>query len=203
MRHVRHLVLALPLVFAACADAVSPTGLAPRESAPGRPDAAISDATYEGGTKGFYFLAPLVAQPKFSGQFDAAQQVSVYVCALGGSVSEQPGDACLDGEGKLVSPTVVDVRGQHYHANWNMDTGEFPAGTYYRIRVVDNASRGVFGFADVYLAGTGKEFRAIDQSSFVPLLDGRTLPVKFRLEQGAVAGGGGDTPPLCPTCEEF
>jgi len=36
-----------------------------------RPEFAISDAVHEGGTPGFYFLPPMVAQPAFSGPFDA------------------------------------------------------------------------------------------------------------------------------------
>jgi hypothetical protein len=203
MRHVRRLAIAAPFLIAACSDA-SPTGIASRQPAPSRPSAAISDAVHNGGTAGFYFLAPLVAQPKFSGTFDPHRQVSVYVCSLGGSVRAAPEPSCTGGE--RVSPVEVNVNGQHYHANWNMDLAEFPAGSYYRIRVVDNATGGEYAYADVYLAGTGREFRSIDQSSFVPLLDGRTLPIKFRMEEGVTPGGSGgaDGPPpvecLPPSC---
>ena len=201
MRQIRRFLLVAPLAVAACAEA--PTSLSSRSEAPGRPNAAISDAAHGGGTPGFYFLAPLVAQPKFSGEFNPNYQVAVYVCSLGGSVTQAPADSCAGGT--RVSPVEVNVNGQHYHANWNMDLAEFPAGQYYRIRVVENGSEREWAFADVYLAGTGKEFRAIDQSSYVPLLDGRTLPIKFRMETGATPGGGngggGDPgeclPPVC------
>jgi len=203
MRHVRRFLLAAPFAVAACADA-SPTGIASRDLAPGRPNASISDAVHNDGTAGFYFLAPLVAQPKFSGEFDGSQQVSIYVCSLGGSTTAAPAESCTGGE--RVSPVEVNVNGQHYHANWQTDAAAFPAGSFYRIRVVDNASGGEWAYADVYLAGTGKEFKSIDQGAYVPLLDGRTLPIKFRLERGAMPGagtGGGDPGGDCPDCEIF
>src|SRR6266513_5880650 len=53
------------LIVGACASGDRAT--APR---PG-PEFAISDAVHEGGTPGFYFLSPMVAQPTFSGTFDA------------------------------------------------------------------------------------------------------------------------------------
>src|SRR6267378_184445 len=53
------------LMVGACASADRPT--APR---PG-PEFAISDGVHEGGTLGFYFLPPVVAQPTFGGTFDA------------------------------------------------------------------------------------------------------------------------------------
>src|SRR5256886_13113210 len=53
------------LIVEACASGDRPT--APR---PG-PEFAISDGVHEGGTPGFYFLSPMVAQPTFSGTFDA------------------------------------------------------------------------------------------------------------------------------------
>src|SRR5256885_3769591 len=53
------------LIVEACASGDRPT--APRT----RPEFAISDAVHEGGTSGFFFLPPMVAQPAFSGTFDA------------------------------------------------------------------------------------------------------------------------------------
>src|SRR2546426_654573 len=53
------------LIVEACASGDRPT--APR---PG-PEFAISDGVHEGGTPGFSSLPPMVAQPPFSGPFDA------------------------------------------------------------------------------------------------------------------------------------
>jgi hypothetical protein len=91
----------------------------------------------------------------------------------------------------------VDVHGQHYHTNWR--TESFTAGKYYRVIVQEGtpgAIGGTWGYADVFLGATGKDFREVNKAEFAPLLDGRTLPIKFRIEQGAQPGqgGGGDVP---------
>lgn len=93
------------------------------------------------------------------------------------------------------------MNGNHYQVNWQPDSIDFPPGNYYRIRVIDNHTGVEWGHADVYLGNTGKEFRGIDATEFVPLLDGRTIPIKFRIDQGATippssggTGGGGGVP---------
>src|SRR5437879_5607381 len=57
-------LLPATLLVTACAFNDRPT------APPSGPDFAISDAVHEGGTPGFYFLPPMVAQPTFSGAFD-------------------------------------------------------------------------------------------------------------------------------------
>ena len=57
-------LLPATLFFIACSSSDRPT--APRSG----PEYAISDAVHEGGTPGFYFLPPMVAQPAFGGTFD-------------------------------------------------------------------------------------------------------------------------------------
>jgi hypothetical protein len=54
------------LIVNACTSSDRPT--APNVA----PEFAISDAVHEGGTPGFYFLPPMLAQPAFSGSFDGA-----------------------------------------------------------------------------------------------------------------------------------
>jgi hypothetical protein len=194
MRNARHLVSIASLALAACSDGTIPTApraAAPRPSAPTRPSASISDAV-TGGTTGFYFLAPLVAQPQFSGTFDGTKQVVVLACSLGGSATVAPATSCT-GALSYALP-AVDVKNQTYSANLQTDRKKFPAGQYYRLKVVSYL--GVeWGHVDLFLAANGSEFRNINQTQFVPLVDGRAIPVKFRIEQGAVPGGttGGTT----------
>jgi hypothetical protein len=152
---------------------------------------SISDAAHDGNA-GFYFLAPLVAQPSQTGTFDATRSVSVTVCPLG----VRPAATCT-GAAARVSPVEVDVNGNHYQANWKTDDVAFPSDAYYRVSVIDNATGYEFGHVDVFLGSTGRGFHSIDQSEFTPLLDGRTVPVKFRLDAGARP-----TTPVdaCPGC---
>src|SRR5947209_7969667 len=61
--------LSARLILAAVVAACSSTD---RATAPlTKLEFAISDAVHEGGTPGFFFLPPMVAQPTFSGTFDA------------------------------------------------------------------------------------------------------------------------------------
>ncbi len=178
------------IALAACADSTSPTEAPMR--APSKPTMSISDAAH-GGNPGFYFLAPLVAQPPKTGTFDATRSVSVTVCPLG----VRPAATCT-GSAVRVSPVEVDVNGNHYQANWKTDDAAFPSDAYYRVSVIENATGYEFGHVDVFLGSTGRGFHSIDQSEFTPLLDGRTVPVKFRLDAGARP----TMPPAddCPGC---
>ena len=68
--------------FAACSsDSRNPLGL---ESIATSPAPAIADAP-NGGREGFYFLQPIVANPKVSGPFDATLIPRVRICALDAS----------------------------------------------------------------------------------------------------------------------
>ena len=194
MRNARHLFSIASLAsLAACSDGALPT--APRAAAPSRPLASITD-TPHGGSTGFYFLAPLVAQPKFSGAFDGSRSVTVLVCALGGSATSAPAESCTGG---VPLSVAVNAQGQHYHTNWKVDGRVFPSGTYYRLRVVDAANHGTeWAHADVYV---GKAPAGLDLNSYVPVSSG-TVPLKFRIEVGAQPGGGtggigGSDVPFC------
>ncbi len=187
MRRTLHQITALAAIaLAACADSSSLSGPAGMMDSPPAPSRSISDAAHNGGTAGFYFLQPLVAQPVDTGVFDPKRAVSVTVCRLG----TQPTESCMEPAVPISAP-VVDVNGNHYQSNWQTDALGFPADQYYRVSVVDNVTHAAYGHVDVFLGSTGRGFHRIDQSEFTPLLDGRTVPVKFRIDVGAAAPGGG------------
>ena len=75
--------LAPVVIFAAAVactgESRNPAGLASPE-----PIASIADAT-SGGREGFYFLQPIVANPKVTGPFDATLVPRARVCALDAS----------------------------------------------------------------------------------------------------------------------
>lgn len=174
--------------LAGCADSSGLAGPA-NMGAPPRPSASILDAAH-GGTAGFYFLPPLVAQPTDTGVFDATRAVAVTVCPLG----SQPAETCM-GTSVTVSGPAVVVDGNHYQYNWQTDdTTSFPANLYYRVSVVDSATGGAYGHVDVFLGSSGSGFHSIDQTEFTPLLDGRTVPVKFRIDSGAQVPAPSGTP---------
>lgn len=181
MRRTLHQITALSAIaLSACSDTSRLAGPGDLTSAP-RPSASISDAAHQG-ISGFYFLPPLVAEPHDTGVFDPNRAVTVTVCPLGNPAA----DTCV-GAAVTVSPPQVDVNGNHYQVNWQTDVAAFPADQYYRISVVDNQTHGTWGHVDVFLGSTGKGFHSIDQTEFTPLLDGRTVPIKFRIDGGAQA----------------
>lgn len=180
MRRTFEFCIALStVVLAGCADSSGLSGPS-NMGAPPRPSLSISDAAHNGGTSGFYFLPPLVAEPKDTGVLDPNRSVIVTVCPLGNPAA----DRCV-GKPVTVSGSKVDVNGNHYQYNWQTNETAFPADLYYRVSVVDNVTGGIYGHVDVFLGSSGKGFHSIDQTEFTPLQDGRTVPVKFRIDSGA------------------
>lgn len=164
------------------------------------PSTEIVDAAHGATGSGFYFLPPLVPDPggEAAGEFDATLAPVVEICALGGEgcVADQPDAFPIrytmeTGPG---SETIrVDEDAEQYVVNWH--AGDFaldPAVTY-RIRVLVAGTE--LGHADVDVVSSGGQLKNVNTEEYVPLKDGRTLPIKFRINQGAVyvVGTGGGT----------
>jgi hypothetical protein len=182
LRFNRLLCTAAVLAFAACSGD-SPSPVAPGEA----PTREILDAARSPLVQGFYWLQPLVKQPAFSGTFDPNVSPTVKVCELAGP----PPSTCTANVvaqftktagtgGQLVT---VNTGGQNYQANWHTDLSNLDAAKFYRISVFVGATE--LGHADVDPVNSGKELKNVDTDELIPLLDGRTLPIKFRIETGA------------------
>jgi hypothetical protein len=177
LRLKRAATLAAVLFAAACtADSISPT-------APTAPRKTISDAAHSGVVPGFYFLPPMVPQPTYSGTFDAALQPRVEVCELVGTTCGTTIATFTFGTGS--SNVRVDAAGQFYIVNWKTSDFNLDPAKNYRISVFQGAFR--LGYADVDVVGTAKDLKNVDTNQFIPLLDDRTLPIKFRVETGIPA----------------
>src|SRR2546428_11756127 len=125
------------LIVEACASGDRPT--APR---PG-PEFAISDGVHEGGTPGFYFLSPMVAQPTFSGSFDAditTLNPQIAIC----DITNGPDNNCGGAGGTSAvivftttsTPAItVDLTTPQYQVNWVTRGAGFVAGQTYRVHV--------------------------------------------------------------------
>ncbi|MEW5928320.1 MAG: cadherin-like domain-containing protein [Gemmatimonadota bacterium] len=182
LRLNRLLCTAAVVATAACSgDSRSP--VAPADA----PSREILDAARSTLVQGFYWLPPLVPQPVFSGTFDPTVSPTVQVCELAGP----PPSTCTStvvaeftktsGTGGQV--VTVSTSGGYYQANWHTDLSNLDPAKYYRISVFVNGTE--FGHADVDPVNTGKELKNVDTDELIPLLDGRTLPIKFRIETGA------------------
>src|SRR5207237_1808344 len=83
------------------------------------------------------------------------------------------------------SATVrVDPENEQYVVNWH--TGQFgldPAKTY-RIRVLFGSTE--LGHADVDVVNNGRARDSVNTAEFVPVVNGQTLAITFRIEDGAI-----------------
>lgn len=73
---------------------------------------------------------------------------------------------------------------EHYIVNWHTDEFDLDAAKPYRIRVLVAGTE--LGHADIDVVSSGKDVRNVDTDEYIPLVDGQTLPIKFRIEEGAV-----------------
>jgi hypothetical protein len=164
----------------------------------------IQDANNNGGNPHFDWLPPMVSQPPgFSGTFDASLSPVVEIRQLAGAVacSDQVIATFTTTTGPGSETVRVDPTGQ-YVVNWH--TGDFTLNSActYRIRFL--VAGLTLGLADVDLVDTGGQLKRVDTDEFVPLLDDRTLPIKARVEQGALffAATGDDACRLGRDCGE-
>ena len=164
MRHSLVVAIAGTALLAACSEQ-SPVELA---GVP-EPEFAISDGA-SGGNEHFYFLPPMVKSPSYSGTFDPTLSPVVVI---------SQGETVL---GELEAQ--LDEDNEQYHANWHTDDFGLSPDLMYRLSIqVDGYE---VGFADIDMVENGSGLRNVQTDEYLGLVDGRTLPVKFRLEEGAI-----------------
>src|SRR2546426_1034637 len=186
----RWLVATSLLAVAACSSDRNPT--APRN----RPEFAISDGAHQGGTPGFFFLPPLVAQPATGGAFDADiaalnPQVAICDITLGpdvdcGGSSEGATPAIVLYTTTSTPAITVAPTAAAYSVNWDTKLEGFVTDHTYRAHVAagGNGARRELGFADVVLTTTPGQVKDLATGDLISLNDGRTLPIRFRIESG-------------------
>src|SRR6266571_6661154 len=133
----------------------------------------------------FFFLPPTAASPSPTGTFNPRLSPVVQICSQ--SVTPCPADqvhavfTTTSGPG---SETVrLDATNQQYIVNWDTDPTTEPVGAGFRIAVL--VRQEVLGFADVIMAAPGVMENAATTTD-IALLDNRTLPIKFLVEDGAL-----------------
>jgi hypothetical protein len=173
MKPTAVLALAVPL-FVACRDQQSVTAIHQG------PSADFQDGRVAGGNPHFFLLPPLVSQPAFSGVFNPRIQPVVDICLLNDALT----DCAVPGQHITPGPVVIDAPEQ-YHVNW--DTGQPPidVNKFYRIQVFGSAGGLRLGFADMDPVANGSQLKNVNTGEFIGLVNGRTLPIRFRIENGA------------------
>lgn len=147
------------------------------------PSYLISDAVHSGGKPHFYFLPPMVPNPSVAGVFDESLSPEVAIC-------EWTANACGAELARFTMTSgpgseTIRVGDGHYIVNWHTDRFDLSAATTYRIRVTVGPWE--LGFADVDVVASARELRNVNTGEYIPLVDGRTLPIKFRIERGFLA----------------
>lgn len=162
-------------------------------NSPGGPSFVILDGAHPSGNPDFFFLPPMVPNPSGDANFDAGGfnpnlEPGVTICALNAAEeSEVPGASCSTEPppiefvfGSGANPVEVTTAGQHYRVNWKV-----PNTTTVFFRITVHVGVEVLGFADIK-TGTGGQIKNVDTGELIPLKDGQTLPIMFRIEQFAL-----------------
>jgi hypothetical protein len=190
----------LVLVAAGCDDVRNPAA-PPAEL----PSARISDGRFVGGNDDFFFLPPVMPDPRGTANYDAAGfnprlGPTVSVCRLSANPLTNPTTDCaLDAANKPIlvasfSSSQVTVGTDQYHVNWNTEQSNLSVDLFYRLQVFLGSVR--IGFADIDPMSNARELKNANTGEVIPLVDGRTLPVKFRIENGVLCSTKAD-------CGEF
>jgi hypothetical protein len=189
-----HRVLSLLLLAAlvACQD-LGPNQLLPPADGMG----AFSDAMHNGNDR-FYLLPPMVPNPKPTGIFNPMLQPRVAVCAINelnldneGKLKEAPGCNKPIANFDMQSGIIIPEGEEHYKVDWNTSTSHVQLETTYRILfyLSDQPTALLIGYADVQFASNMKGVKNIKTDETIALVDGETLPIKFRIEEGASCEG--------------
>ena len=188
MSRRRHILVALAGALAACNGDQPPTS-----PVPSGPSREVSDgANGFAGNKNFFFLPPLAKDPSKdpdyeATRFDGAQlsRLSIEVCPLPFADADLNG-RCDNFVKQIPSSAIaVSIADPMYYVNWKTDDASPALSTsiFYRIRVLLDGKE--LGYAELDPVSRN-EIRDAETGALIPLQPGRTLPIKFRLEENAV-----------------
>ena len=154
------------------------------------PYAEILDGAH-GGSSHFYFLPPLVPAPNPTGTPDGSLTPVVSVCEWTGA-----GCGTVVAEFSVTAGTGSAIVGydagqQQYHVNWKTDQCVWGSCTLdpariYRLTV--SVGPLALGHLDLQVFSNASQAKNLNTNEYIGLVDGRTLPVRFRVETGIVAG---------------
>jgi hypothetical protein len=169
-------------IAAACTETAAPPSA--------RPAASLSDGAHSDGNVHFFFLPPMVANPHPTGTPDGSLSPVVDICEWDGttcvaSLARFTTDLATTTTTQPGNSETVRPSGSHYLVNWHTDNFDLNTAHTYRISV--SVGGQCLGHADVDVVGSGKDLKKVDTQEFVGLVDGRTLPIDFTIEQGALA----------------
>lgn len=175
---VRLLLMAAMTAAVGCRDRIEPTG--PTRTWSMRSSATISDGAHNQGNDDVFFLPPMVPNPSgaagYGDPFQPGLPVSIKICVVPSA------DPCTS-HVQIFAPDAVKSSSEgFYNVNWDTKAVGLDPSLTYRIEVWVRSTR--VAFADVDVVSSGSQLKNVNTNEFIPLLDGRTLPIKVRIEQG-------------------
>lgn len=188
----RRVLLCLTLIsMSACSGdkVVQPT------ASPTAPTKEISDAIHVAdgfaSNPDFFFLPPMVPDPGGSsywnaGAFNGTLRPTVEICEFLNADGTPITDTALITTTTSCTNAVrfvaaVSLSDEMYKVNWLVPSTNV---VFYRIAV--KVGRRLLGWVDVKTAPNASQLKNLATGEFIPLVDGRTLPVKFRIERYAL-----------------
>ena len=174
----------LVAVVATCSDPRHPTSPSAALVA-ANPLAVVSDGSQPGGNPDFFFLPPLAGDPSSGSNFEPGKfnpRLDPVVQVYAGAVN------CGTAEGPVFGPVVaaLHVAEEQYQVQWDTRASQLAPDRSYRICVRSSRRGAVLGFLDVQPAPGGGGVRSARTGDAYVFQDGRTLPIKFRVETGAL-----------------
>jgi hypothetical protein len=156
---------------------------------------AVSDGAHEGNPD-FFFLSPLFNNPNNNpnyepAAFNGALRPAVEICELSEPAAGGARECIAGAPIKRFAPGAVNVStvDQQYQVNWSTDESSLNVTKFYRIEVLVGSF--LLGFADIDPVTSGKDLKNVQTGQNIGLVDGRTLPIKFRIENGALCATDG------------
>ncbi len=186
LRLIRHSLLGLcTLGILSCSSDQIPSAPTAATSVPGGPNNIISDGSHSAGNPNFFFLPPLVGNPTSSPNYDA-DKFNGRLHPVMVVYSLPDGEACTGTPQDGPKAVAVVLEEEMYKVNWDTRAANLDANTTYRLCVMSSADGGtLLGFVDLLpISGGVKNARTGEVFAFN---DGRTVPVKFRIEDGALS----------------
>ena len=170
-------------------------------------EALIVDEAHNAGSAGFLWLPPMVPRPALLGdvvldaeptveieRVDAAGNPVAHIATYTRSSGPQGERVRLKRAGRTADPDDDDGDTDpdgFFLVRWKTD--QFPGVVVdgvYRVSVYvpgrPGEPRVLLGLADVDVVKNQKAFKKVDRDEFVPLVDGRVLRIKFRVDRPAV-----------------
>lgn len=138
------------------------------------PTALIQDALHNNGNAFFFWTPPIVKQQPPASQVFSKNLSPVLTIT----------NLCTGAVVRTFSGSQLQVSDANYQANWRTSEDNLNAACTYRLTVT--VASKTLGFADVDVVDNGRELKNVNNDDFIPLLDDRTLPIKFFIGVGAL-----------------